>query len=341
MSGSATVRVMSAEEITALGTSEVPPLRLPDRATCFAEREMRLRQLSRQHAMGDFLAFMAEMAHAQQQALRDMAAVPLPTVDALSKATLRGQAALSTDDWPRDPAWQIALHAIVAAVLPKAPPATQGALQTLLDADPEWLDSQADGVLAGAPLDLAHAPLIGAALQVYWTHMVTSVQARHPDIRPDSLFGRTDDASRCPCCGAPPVASITRTCGGAMAQRYLHCSLCGSEWHLQRTQCPHCLARGKLAYQSIELADTAPLTEGEASRAAKAALQAEECEACNHYLKILHTDRDPFLDPVADDLASLTLDLLMTEVGKQRHGQNLALVFHDDGTAPPPERGPT
>lgn len=346
MSSTATVRVMSPEEITTLGSSDVPHLRLPERATLFAERQMRLRQLSRQHTMGDFLSFMADVCQAQQSALQAMPSVPIPTVDELSKATLRGQAALSALDWPRDPAWQGALRAIVAAVLPKLGAEAQAALQPLTTADGASLDEQADAVLAGAPRNLAQAPIIGAALQVYWTHLVTSVQARHADMQPDSLFGRIDDASRCPCCGSLPVASITRTSGGAMAQRYLHCALCGAEWHLQRTQCPHCLARGKLAYQSLDLAGAEPATEGESSRAAKAPLQAEECETCNHYLKILHTDRDPFLDPVADDLASITLDLLMSEAGKQRHGQNLALVFHDDdggdaaaGAPPPRERG--
>ena len=39
-------------------------LHLPEARTCFAEREMRLRQLAAGHAMQDFLLFMAELAHA-------------------------------------------------------------------------------------------------------------------------------------------------------------------------------------------------------------------------------------------------------------------------------------
>ena len=334
MSDTGTVRVMLPEEIATLGSSQVPHLRLPERRSCFAEREMRLRQMARQHAMGDFLLFMAEVAHAQQQALAAMPAVPLPTLDALSQATQQGRPALDIETWPRDAAWQQALRQIAQAVLPKAPEATRPVLQALIDAPAEALERQAEALLVfpHSSLDLAQAPLIGAALQTYWVHLVSGVQASHPDRHADALFGRTDDASTCPCCGSLPVASITRNVGGAMAQRYLRCGLCDSEWHMQRAQCSHCLTRGQLAYQSLDLATADGEPDGQ--RAARAPVQAEECEHCHHYLKIMHTDRDPFVDPVADDLATLPLDLLMSEAGRQRHGQNLALIFHQGSDDP-------
>ena len=62
------------------------------------------------------------------------------------------------------------------------------------------------------------------------------------------------------------------------------------------------------------------------SRAAQAVLQAETCDDCGHYLKIMHSDRDPFVDPVADDLATLALDILVDEAGYSRSGPNLLLV---------------
>ena len=67
----------------------------------------------------------------------------------------------------------------------------------------------------------------------------------------------------------------------------------------------------------------------------QASVQAETCDECGHYLKIVHTDRDPFIDPVADDLASLTLDLLVSETGMTRHGVNLMLLFGE--SEPPPD----
>lgn len=337
MSSTATVRMVSPEEISAQGSSEVPHVRLPDRSRHFPEREMRLRQLARQHPMGDYLGFMAEVAHAQQQALEQMPEVPLPTLDDLGQATRQGRAGLAAADWPRHAAWQQALRGIVQALAPVAPAATRPVLDALAQADSGWLEQQAQAVLdfPGAGLDVASAPLIGAALQVCWVHMLTQLQARHPGVQASALFGRTDDATHCPCCGSEPVASTMRDAGAAQSQRYMHCTLCGAEWHVLRSQCGHCLQSGQLAYQALALADAEESGEDQALRTAKAAIQAEECGHCRHYVKLLHTGRDRMLDPVADDLASLTLDLLMADAGLQRHGRNMALVFHDSALAPP------
>jgi len=51
----------------------------------------------------------------------------------------------------------------------------------------------------------------------------------------------------------------------------------------------------------------------------------------------VHGDRDPYVEPVADDLASLTLDLLVAESGMRRHGVNLMLLFGEGAVGPPPD----
>ena len=67
-------------------------------------------------------------------------------------------------------------------------------------------------------------------------------------------------------------------------------------------------------------------------------VQAEACSECGHYLKLVHADRDVMAEPVADDLATLTLDLLVAETGLQRHGVNLLLLFGEsEEPAPDPE----
>ena len=71
---------------------------------------------------------------------------------------------------------------------------------------------------------------------------------------------------------------------------------------------------------------------GTEARDAKPATEAETCDACGHYLKIVHMERDVNVEPVADDLGSVTLDLLVSEAGFRRHGINLMLLFGDDGT---------
>lgn len=364
MSTAATVRVLPAEEIAAQAGGSTPFLRLPVRELVFAEREMRLRQLAAGHAMGDFLRFMAELAKAQHQQLASFGSVPLPDESALSRATREGRPPLPATDWPRDPAWHGVLRALVAALRPVAPAPARAMLEQLAEADADTLERQADAVLhgTGAGLDLAAAPIIGAALQVYFTHLVTAVQAHHGP-RGDA-FGRTDDEALCPCCGSRPTASLTRTAGEATGQRYLHCALCNTQWHLVRIKCTHCGDTEKIAYQALDATDGGRVTgdasptddlegsasraedaeggasraetaEGGATRAALAPLQAETCDACGHYLKIMHTERDPFVEPVADDLASVTLDLLVSDAGWRRHGLNLLMWFGE----PPPDPG--
>lgn len=342
MSTTATVKVLSPEEITARAGMEVPFLVWPNRSTVFAERAMRFQQLATHHAMGDFLQFMGVIALAQQEALKTMPSVLLPGVAEIDKAARLGLPPLPATDWARDPAWHGILKSLVSAVLPKAPLAARPALEALSSATPESLERQADALLHGvmAGVDLAAAPLVAAALQVLWTRMVLDVQERHgPGGQP---FGRIDDATVCPCCGSRPTVSFTRTAGDTQGQRYLHCSLCSTEWHMVRAKCSHCGSTTKVAYQSLDVADSSE--EEGAQRAAKAAVQAETCEDCGHYLKVIHHDRDPMVEPVADDLASITLDLLVSESGWRRHGVNLLLLFGDPGepenesaTASPPE----
>ncbi|MFP8834107.1 formate dehydrogenase accessory protein FdhE [Hydrogenophaga sp. XSHU_21] len=339
MTSSATVRIMSPEDIAARGGGDTPFLRLPEAASLFAERAMRLRQLSSGHALGDYLAFMGELALEQHQTLRSMVAVPLPDQAAIDRAAHSGLPPLSAVDWPRDPAWRAALHRMARSLVERAPAGARASLERLAEADEVFLERQADLLLNGLStgLDLATAPLIGAALQVYWTHLLLSVQAHHKG--QGAPFGRIDDETACPCCGSRPVASITRSAGESLGQRYLHCSLCNLEWHMVRGKCPHCLSANGLSFQSLDLAD-GDAGDGGPSRATSAKVQAETCDDCGHYLKMVHTDRDPLVEPVADDLASLTLDLLVADTGKQRHGVNFLLLFGEpepslEGESPP------
>jgi FdhE protein len=336
----ATVRVMSPEEITARTGGETAFLRLPEKSTVFAERAMRLRQLARGHAMGDFLSFMADVAEAQQRQLARMPAMPLPDASALDRAAKAGLPPLPGADWPLDAAWHGVLRALVADLRSKAPAGALPALHTLAAADEVFLERQADALLHGVVtgLDLGCAPIVAAALQTTWTHLVLAVQAH--GVKGGQPFGRIDDETICPCCGSLPVASVTRSSGESLGQRYLRCGLCSTEWHMVRIKCPNCLSTKSLAYQAL---DAAGADDDGNSRAAQAVIQAETCDDCGQYLKIVHSDRDPMVEPLADDLASLTLDLLVSDAGYQRHGVNLMLLFGEPeaqtDASPPPDPG--
>ena len=55
-------------------------------------------------------------------------------------------------------------------------------------------------------------------------------------------------------------------------------------------------------------------------------IKAETCDECRTYVKIMYQRKDSELEPVADDVASLGLDLLVTEAGWRRAGVNPFLL---------------
>jgi FdhE protein len=55
-------------------------------------------------------------------------------------------------------------------------------------------------------------------------------------------------------------------------------------------------------------------------------VKAEVCGGCRGYVKVLYQQKAPELDPIADDVASLGLDLLMREAGFRRGAVNPFLL---------------
>ncbi len=345
MTSSAAARLLSPEEIALRAGGEIPFIRFPERSTAFGEREMRLRQLAGGHAMQDYLLFVAALAKAQGHVLNEPIEVELPSAEQIERAAKAGESVLSAMFWKRDPRWTALLRGVLAHVekdLAEGPACS--AVLALLARDDAWIEAQADRLLAGVMLglDLASAPLVAAGLQTYFTHLVIATQAAGAGARL-APFGRTDDETVCPCCGSRPTASVTRIGAAEAGYRYLACSLCSAQWHVVRIKCSHCLSTKGISYQSLSLAgegldrvggdalDSDARTSGpiEGATTTARAVQVECCGECGHYLKIVHMERDPNVEPIADDLASLTLDLLASEAGDLRHGVNLMLLFGD------------
>ena len=69
---------------------------------------------------------------------------------------------------------------------------------------------------------------------------------------------------------------------------------------------------------------------------AEGTVRAECCDDCGHYLKVVQMEKDAHAEPMADDLASVTLDPLVSEAGAQRHGVNPMLPFGNPDASPPP-----
>jgi FdhE protein len=335
---SSTRPLLSPEEIAARAGQQVPFLQLPERATLFAERALRLRQLAAGHAMRDFLLFAALLAEAQQRRLQQPLPLTLPTDEQLLQALRSGQPPLLATAWRREAAWRDELRALLADIGPRIEdlPAHAVALRLAAE-DDDWIEQQADRLLAGVMhgLDFATAPLLAAGLQLHFTRLVCSTAEARAGER-DAPFGAIDDRTACPCCGTRPTASVLRVGGEAGGFRFLQCALCSTQWHMVRIKCAHCESTKGITYRSLQPVEGhVPAATG----IAEGALQAECCAECGHYLKILNLAKDPQAEAMADDLASVTLDLLVSDEGLDRHGLNLLLLFGDPDALPDPGGG--
>jgi len=267
--------------------------------------------------MAGYLEFISKLADAQQSALDAMLAVMLPGPEAVAQCREHRLPPVNAQTHHRDRVWCDLLRRMLRRVVDETDGKLHDVIVTLEGSRDELYEAQASKLLHGVMfgLDLATAPLIGAALQVYWTHLVTTLGA--------GAFTHIEAPSLCPCCGSRPTASIVRIGGSEAGYRYLHCSLCAAEWHVVRVKCAQCDSTKGIHYQSID--------DGRPSD--KHAVKAECCDECGSYLKILYMDRDSLVDPVADDLASLPLDLLVVEKEKTSIGVNFMLLHGDPGSA--------
>lgn len=281
--------------------SEIPPFFIPDGDALFLERSLRFRQLAPGHAMRDYLRFMEVIAMAQHQALAGYGEVLLPATHAAPP--LSPQAVTLTS------AWRAALGIVIDKSHALAPEPLRSRLLGLAAADAATQDALARDFLE-ARFDagnLALMPLLAAALQVHWAAMLA--QYRAVSAMPAREAGA---AQTCPSCGGLPVAGLLRSGGASQGLRYLVCSLCPTQWHMERVRCVHCGGSEKLAYYAIE--DGA------------AGIEAETCDACHGYTRLYSMEKQPQVDVFADDLASFALDALTTEAGYQRYGYNPFLI---------------
>lgn len=303
-------RVLDPAQIEAFAERGIPRLRLPARGAIFSARAQRLRQLAASALPGQgqsiagYLRLMALVAQAQQAAL-DVASTPPPSAADRERARTHGMPLLHGPSLVRDGAWRSVLAQIATAVLAgdaslgPLPQQTRAACTGLLGAPTEVLERQADALLTlrAEAIDAAVAPFLSAALQVVWLHLSSGLSPT--EVTTSSVPGI------CPVCGTLPIASMVSADRG---YRYLHCPLCATAWYLERITCSHCQSTEGLTQYSIE--------------GGSAALRAEACPSCQTYRKILYQEKDMAVEPVADDLASLALDLMMSGEGFHRASGN-------------------
>jgi FdhE protein len=296
-------KILNPSQIESLDQSAIPRIRLPERATIFATRAARLKHLANGNPIAGYIRLMSTLADAQHHLLANFAAEQ-PPPEAIANAQQHSMPLIPALSPDRDPAWRDILHRLLDKVeaAGAVTPALGKVLDTLRLKTPQELETQADAVLAQRynEVDPATAPFIMAALQVVWTDLASRLDSGD--------IPYLDTPGVCPVCGGLPVASIVRVGGQYQGYRYLQCGLCANEWHMVRIKCSNCDSTKGIAYHGVE--------------GGSEALKAESCDECHTYRKIGYQEKDFEFEPLADDLASLTLDLLMNEAGYRRSGPN-------------------
>jgi FdhE protein len=296
-------RILDPAHIEALASRSVPYLVLPLRERAFADRARRLETLAASDALGGYLGLAAAIATAQHAALSRLT-IPAPDTALLAAARHDRRPPLAARGLERAREWRVVLAEIVADVagVRGFPAAVAEVCQRLAATPAEALETLAGRLLAadGRAADPAAAPFVIAALQVYWTALAASLKPGDIAIPPEP--------GSCPVCETLPVASIVRAVAPLAGYRYLQCGLCASEWHRVRVTCTQCGSTKGIAYHSIA--------------GGPAAIRAETCDTCRAYRKIFYQEEDTAVEPLADDLASVALDLLLTEAGYHRASSN-------------------
>ncbi|WP_144149415.1 formate dehydrogenase accessory protein FdhE [Paraburkholderia sp. BCC1884] len=305
-------RILEAGDIESLDHTAIPRIRTPERLAVFAPRAARLRQLAAlNNPIAGYLRLMAVVADAQQAVMAGFKAQP-PSPELIASAQQHSMPLIPALSGVRDPAWHDVLRQLldkVEAAGPLTPPLA-ALLDKLRTLDRATLDVQADAIFAQRfdEVDPASAPFIAAALQVVWTDLAADIDKR--------AVPYIETLGLCPVCGSHPVASIVRVGGSYDNYRYLQCGLCSTEWHMVRSKCSNCDSTKGIAYHTVGSPEADEATREAESK--NAMLKAESCDECHTYRKIGIQSKGYDFEPFADDLASLTLDLLMGAEGYRR-----------------------
>lgn len=288
------------------GISKPPLALLPDPGTLFNTRAVRLEFLAGSSELAAYLALLAELTRLQA---RLAASLPTPAALPAGQRERAAAAAMPPIDRSRlvtDPQLAGTLQAVLdgAAELAMPEPARQ-ALAAVAAASEEqrhWLLANvlADEIPAETTAEHLFAAL---AVQVHLARLAARLDAAA--LVPVGI-------GTCPACGGRPVSSSVLALKDIENLRYACCAGCATQWNEVRVRCLGCGSTKGLGYRSVGTDE--------------ATVKAETCNACQRWLKILYQVKNASLDPVADDVGSLSLDLLMQESKWRRLGFNPLLV---------------
>jgi FdhE protein len=286
--------------------AEPPFVRLPNPSRIFADRAQRFAALAPNHPLASYLLFLSALCEVQHKAQDGASAPELPAADAIARARGFAMPPLDRNRFTASAEFYASFDRLLQlAQAIEKPVAATGALARVIAADVALREEMIRNVLADSiPAEqLAEHVYVAAAMQLHFARLAAQLDGKR-------LVPVADGA--CPACGAPPVSSMIVGWPSAHNTRFCACSLCGTMWNYVRIKCTICASTAGIHYQEI---DGGPGT-----------LKAETCDTCHTYVKILQQQKDPALEPVADDVASLGLDLLVRETGFRRGGVNPFLL---------------
>jgi FdhE protein len=297
-----------AKSDTILGEVAKPPFAvLPDPLSLFQSRSRRLAALATGHQLEPYLRFLAKVAHAQHDvaAAAHLPPALLPPADRIAQALAHGMPPVSYGLFEPDAAAMAAIARLLDRLASAdVPTETAAAIAGLRAASLDELGRVArETLMEREPADdLARRALLAAGLQVHFARLAAQLVAG--DLK------QVADAA-CPACGSPPMTSAVVGWPNAHNARFCACSLCATMWNVVRVKCLLCGSTDGISFREIE---------------GSAGVKAETCDKCRSYVKVLYQVNDPSLEPMADDVATLGLDMLLAEEGWKRGGHNPFLL---------------
>lgn len=289
------------------GVPKAPLAFLPKPEKLFADRARRFAFLADSgHRLAPYLRFLAALTELQARMAGELPApAPIPAERvALARASRMppiDRAALATDAALHDTLMQFCQ----AALALEMPEPARLALQAVLGgdlADRHWL---LDNILSDRIPDDSAAPHLfaAAAVQLHLARLAATLD-------PAALVPiRT---GICPTCGGRPATASVMGPQGIENTRYVACNCCQTQWNEVRIKCLCCGSTKGISYRSVEVED--------------AVIKAEVCSECNNWVKILYQVKNHSLEPIADDVASLGLDMMMRDTDFTRGGVNAFLA---------------
>lgn len=292
-----------------IGGVPTPPLAiLPKPARLFTQRAERFERLAEGSNLSLYLLFLAALCRVQARLADDLPQPQALAEDRIAMARAARMPPLDRHALIDDSALSEMLDALVGAAreieMPAQAKLALDALAAATSEDRRWLISNIMDDVVPEDSTAPHL-FVAAAVQVHMARLAAGLDA-------DQLVAIRTGV--CPACGGKPASSIITGVMGAEGTRYAACACCQTLWNEVRVKCLSCGSTKGIAFQAVD------------DGTGEAQVKAETCDECESWVKQMAQNRNPALEPIADDVASLGLDALMQGGKWRRAGFNPFLI---------------